>query len=94
MVRLVLFLIIISTVGCGDKCLDFCKPVVLYERYEVPVYTNVLDNVTLDRPKLKYFEFSEKGSVSLDEDNFKLMLENLINLNTYANSCEAILGER
>lgn len=59
----------------------------------VPVYKSPLDNITLiKKPIINKFEFSDNGSLCLDDNNYQILITNLINLKQYSDWAEDILN--
>lgn len=58
---------------------------------EVPVYKSPLDNMSkIERPILQKFEFSKDGQICLDENNFKILVSDLVSMDLYIEKADKI----
>lgn len=89
MERLIIILFPFLFLSCSPK------PEVQYiyktQVVEVPVYKSPLDNQTiLIKPELERFYFSEEGNICLDENNFKILVNDLLLMKNYIDKVDNI----
>lgn len=61
---------------------------------KVPVYKSPIDNETyIEAPNIERFQFSSDGNICLDEENFKILANDLLLMKNYIDKSNKIFGE-
>lgn len=88
--KMILVFLLVFAISCSKL-----EPEVRYvydiKTVEVPVYKSPLDNMSkLEKPILQRFEFSKDGQICLDENNFKILVSDLVSMDLYIEKADKI----
>lgn len=91
--KIILLLSIVFFASCVQQ-----PPEVKYiyetKTVKVPVYKSPIDNETyIEAPNIERFKFSPEGNICLDEDNFKILANDLLLMNNYINKTNKVFNE-
>jgi len=86
--KLIFIVFIVFLISCTKPDIKYIYEV---ETVKVPVYKSPIDNMSIvEKPQIEYFAFSPDGKICLDEENFKILANDLLLMKNYIDKADNI----